>query len=861
MSSAWTPGQYGWGVVYWLTVEGVPVVWLERETSLSLPTGYVQDASLIIDRSSEVGQLVDRESGLGAGYPLTFHLLDTVTVRGWLRKWALQAVLSQTVGWADAVVHVDDVAGWPAGGGVFWLGLERIEYAATVGGGDPRFTGCTRGTAGSLAGDYPPGTVGSVCTDLPRWWRGRQVRLYASPCTPGGSLTGATLDAEADEIWRGTLDRGPDRVGGLWELQAQSLDRRLDLPLAAPLSGVVVDKVQRWAVEPGDSFQVHVAGFNAAPAPAVKLWEFVIDVLPFAGYASGSLLTANEQADAIKAAWLVALPLAPNVVTGLFDAATFLGPLVPGGNGTPGLWLWSLSLLVGCVPAPGVVSSKLAFNGADTPALQTLVQWYSMGVPAGGSLKWLGWQSNGEQIGGAVPAGSPQKAVFAGVAVQFDVPGTPPSFGKLRIGDVVLTYKTAQVAGQLAFFSGLYVSPSKPFDASAVKAGVAVELVYGDGGNAPDVLRDLLSSSGTGQRGAFDVLGLGQGYGLDGVPATATSAVEVESFDLLAQGPMVALPVDVGLGGKSVADLFGGLLALSQLGVVTRGDDKQGARRQRLQLVTTQPGGSAWLVAIGDSDLLTTDGEPVKAVARRQVPNTMRLSVGDASYRVQDLPAASNQGEVAVEYSLPLVGKLAAEQVGQWALARFVPAQTEQAIELQLVPWLGVDVGDLVWLELSHFAVWQWSTGTPGYTGTGRVLGIKRELKTGAITATILIDGGPVKRALCPAAQVSAWTGAAGAPATITVPRRFFAHLSKTLALSSPLRLRHYEAGLGAEDAGGGYSISAVVDSGTDCVLTVAAVLGGAVLSAYSWLTLPELATASVYQAGFAHEGDGSIWG
>ena len=34
-----------------------------------------------------------------------------------------------------------------------------------------------------------------------------------------------------------------------------------------------------------------------------------------------------------------------------------------------------------------------------------------------------------------------------------------------------------------------------------------------------------------------------------------------------------------------------------------------------------------------------------------------------------------------------------------------------------------------------------------------------------------------------------------------------------------------------------------------------------AVLSAASWLTLPELATSTAYQAGFAHEGDASVWG
>ena len=125
MGSVYAPVRYGWGVVYWLTVEGVPVVWIEGETVQTLPSGYTQDASLVIDKSSEVGQLVDRESGLGAGFPLTFQLLDTATVRTWLRKWDLQAELAEPVAWNDATIYVDAVAGWPAAG-TFWLGLERV---------------------------------------------------------------------------------------------------------------------------------------------------------------------------------------------------------------------------------------------------------------------------------------------------------------------------------------------------------------------------------------------------------------------------------------------------------------------------------------------------------------------------------------------------------------------------------------------------------------------------------------------------------------------------------------------------------------------------------------------------------------
>ena len=860
--SVWAPVQYGWGVVYALTIEGVPVVFVERETSLTLPAGYAQDASLVIDRSSEVGQLVDRETGLGAGYPLTLQLLDTVEVRSWLRKWGAAASLTANVAWNDATISVDDTTGWVAPG-VLWLGIERVAYNGKTANS---FTGCTRATAGSLASSHVAGTIGGIATDLPRWWRGRQVRLYALPVTPSGTMTGTALLDEADEIWRGTIDNGPDRAGMLWELQAQSLDRRLDLTLAAEVTGSIVDTVARYPCEPGHSLAIHVAGFTAA-APAVKSWEFYIVCYPFAAVTSGDLLTPAQQADAIKSAWTAALALAPNIVTGLFNAATFIGALTVKSNGPQSMWY--LKLQAACVPIGGVVSSKVVANGAKTTAGDTFVAKFWQSVVAGQELI-LAWWSNGHHLVGASAPGtlSLVPMPLTGVCVEFDSPSPNlPQSGRLRIGDnTEVTYSKLQLSGTLGFFAGLYQNGVNPAALGDLAKGDPVAVVFTVGGTAQDVQRKLLSSSGTAQRGVYDTLALGNGYGLDGTTA-ATSAINLASFDNMAAGPLVALPVEVATAGRTFAQCFGGLLALSQRGVVARGDDLLGARRQRLALVSTEPGGSEYVTTITDQHLLTSNDDSVQAVAKRDVPNTIRILVPQGAenpnvFQVQDGPAAAYQGAVVVEYDLPVFGKVTTEQATQWALARFGPAQTEQAIELRLVPWLDFDVGDLVRLELTHYSIWQWSTGTPGYTGNGRVLGVRRDLKLGAVVATILIDGTTSKLALCPAMQVTLWTGAAGAPATIDVPLLFKSHLDKAIAAAAgPVDLLHYEAGKGAEGAGGGYTIRATATFGSACRLTIAATLGGAVLTASSWLTLPRLPTCSDYQAGFAHVDDGSNWG
>jgi len=42
----------GWGVVYYATIEGLPVVWTERALSLSLPSGYTSESATLIVEDS-----------------------------------------------------------------------------------------------------------------------------------------------------------------------------------------------------------------------------------------------------------------------------------------------------------------------------------------------------------------------------------------------------------------------------------------------------------------------------------------------------------------------------------------------------------------------------------------------------------------------------------------------------------------------------------------------------------------------------------------------------------------------------------------------------------------------------------------
>lgn len=871
--SVWSPARYGWGVVYWLTVEGIPVVFIEKATGLSLPSGFsTQDASLVIDRSSEVGQEVDRETGLGQGMPLTFHLLDTSTVRTWLRRHSYEARLTANVTTSSSVaftINVDSTSGWPSSGALY-LGSERITYTGTT---RTSFTGCLGGQAGSLTNKHYKGTLGGIASDLPRWWRGRQIRLMASPVDPAGYMTGTSLDDEAEEVWRGTIDLGPVRAGSLWEFVCQSLDRKLDLPVVAPLTGTVAEASARYPVNASQSFAIHIGGWDNAGA---KVWEFWVPVDPYNDLSDGSLLTVDEQIERITSAWSTAVTTAKNITTGATDGTTYLGALkampvtqdfyAQGNNSdTPtikaGTWAWYLNLVTDA--STTTVGATVEVNGKK---LGPQLTWTPAYTPS--TLKYMVWNS-GPNILASSAKEQANPAGITGLAVELDTPiDALPSSGILQVGDWYTSYSSATLitGTQVAYLTGLSKAKVGPLPADLV--GKSAEIIFRTGGSFADVMRRLLTSSGFGSRSTFDTLAYGQGYGLRG-QAGVDSAVDEDSFAALANGPLTDLQADVRGSGQSFAEVFGGSLALAQRSIVARGDTGTtgGKRRVRLGLVSTEPGGSAYLGVVDDTMLLIGDGEPVQAIHRGPPPNTIeiQLAQGDDDgdrYILTDEPAVHAQGSVSVSYTLPISNKPIQDVASAWASSRFAASQTAQELELHLVPWAlddTLDVGDLIYLDTQHYAVWSWSTGTVGYSGTARVLGVRRRLLDGALTVKVIIDGSTLAPALCPAAEVQAFTGLATAPATIDVEQRFYKHFSKTLELGSdPFTLKAYDPGMGAENGNGTVSITDVEDTGTVCRLTVSGSSGVTLVNGQTYLTIPDLTTGNAYQDVFAHTGEGN---
>jgi len=173
--------------------------------------------------------------------------------------------------------------------------------------------------------------------------------------------------------------------------------------------------------------------------------------------------------------------------------------------------------------------------------------------------------------------------------------------------------------------------------------------------------------------------------------------------------------------------------------------------------------------------------------------------------------------------------------------------------ELDVVPWVDVDPGDVVDLDITHPVMWTRATGAPGYTGPARVIGVQRALTTGLVTLTVALSGAWETHVLAPSAPVMAWTGLPANPATIDVPDEYYDLFVAFLASASPMTVGAYMPGADVA-AGQGYTISAVGAPAAGVItLTVAALIGAPVLTTDWFITIPTRALSSTAQARHLH--------
>lgn len=842
----WQPLNYGYTPVYWLTVSGVPVVFTERATGKALPGDFgLEDAALVIDDSAEVGvESIDRDRGLGVGLDLTFKLLDTATVRDWLRKWSKQVTLTQDLAAADVTAHVDDTTGW-AGVGILYVGLERIQYGGKTA---TTFTGLTRATCESLATTHKAGTVGQVVTDRPRHWRGRDVTLWASLCDPSGHLCGTALQStEARQVWRGRITAPPERHADGFAFHAQSIDRLLDEPLAARMTGDVKSTATNYLLQTGWGFGIY---FKAVDAAGTDVWTADVKTNPFAGM-TATYATPEEIRTLITTAWASA------VTAGGYGAD--LGDLTWKADGK-GKWHARIQIKQNAAVYK-VFNWFSLYDGTPQPEFGAgMLNAYDLDLNwDAASPPWCPKDGNGA----AQPTGLTLRLT------EGDPAEVPPT-GKVaaKAGNAACTYTYAATGTAQG---DLHLEGLKPLQGqtalNAVQLGdgnATAEVLLADAGTFDDLALNCLESSGTGLRGTYDVLAQGAGYAL---PDTV---VKEASFTAkLGAGTVGTLQGDVSAAGASFADLFGGAMALFRLAVVARPDATDTYGTLKLTVVHTAQG-TDYQTTITDGDLLSFAGDPVVSVKRADSPNLINVTRQPHGTEAEDhlifndFAAVEAVGKREAAYRIDATDRDALRNAALPAtVAHFAYDQTVQAVEITVHPCVDAEVGDAVWLTTAHPAVWTWSTnpGQVGYDGPARVVGKKTNLKASTVTLTLLVDGALRLEALSPAATVLAFDNAAN-PTWVEVPLTYLDHFAKAIAAAgAAVGVLHFQAGE-AEGTAQRYTVATATEVAGKCRLTVASQAGAFTLDTakVSTLTLPLTANVTPYQANFAHVGDGSQW-
>ncbi len=855
VADVWAPLRYGWSHVYWLTVEGIPVVWAERALAKTLPSGYdSESATLAIEGSARVGCMVDRDSGIGAGYPLSFCLIDHragdsgASAADYMIRPTAQTYLTSDETSSDATIGVASLTGLTS---PVWIGRERVTYAGTAG---STLTGCTRGTVGLPGTDlaYPHRKGAAVTSGAPRHWRGRHVALYAQAVDPTGYAPGTAWTSTSVCIWRGTLDGEPQRSGDGdgWEFTAQSLDRLLARQLSGEWTGETVDSEWRFQVE-HDGIRVDWYRYTAAGAETYT----PITIFPFgdAGYLKGDWISVTEANAAIEAAYNAAITASGVAWLGALRIVN--KPTTYGKSVVNKGMFW---------PQFGVEPN------AQTKELQIKVDW--LGVQYGQNAKTYGTPG----ITGAdfLEAGvfyhlSPYAAKDAPmqhasiVTVRLDEgdPGSLPSAGQIDIGGQAHTYKAhvALPAAGLVQFRNL--SPVGANVASQVASGATVKVIAADTGTLAGVALRMLQSSGEALlRGASDTLPGQMGYGIP------SELIDESVPALLASGWLAALQLYVALSGDALADSLGGLLRLSGRALcVVDGSDADA----QLAAIETASGASGAAVELNDDHVITYPG---RSASQHQVESPASVvallkagKVDCGTIRFIDADRIAAEGAEAAQYDVPVTARspelLLA--VAGWGISRLVGDSMASVVEVDVVPWLDVRPGDAVQITLTLPELWDWAAGAAGYDGRARCVGRDVSLEDGVQRLRLLIDGQAAKGAnLCPSTPIVALTGHATTPTTVDIDRAYYAIMTAALVAESPLRLLYYEPGAGAESLNYYLDATAVADTSVVCRLTISAYAlpAGGVSATLGWLSWPETATASAWQTQWMHDADDSRW-
>lgn len=747
---------YGYSLGWIARAEGIPTLFTEVNGYATAPTGYDLDASLVIDRCPMLGSVVHFDDAVAKGFDGEVRLLDSSVVRTYMRRPERITYLTTALDGADTTAVVDNATAFE-GLDELYIGTSCVTFTTITGG--KTFGGLDRDAYGRSR-SYP---VGTIVTDGPWQWQRRRVDLFAALFDPDGNeVYSGNNDILAGAVmrWSGYVAERPVRDGTEWVLTVRDQVRELTRPIGVAASGSAVFEATDDTLVRVPTTMTYAAKVELQPTSGL-----ILDVVvrPFSGYTDGDYArsSALRQAivDALTAAatdpqinefrWVQHDPV-HELIVGFTPASTDLQCVrwisqVTGGDGAG---FFSLD--------PIAVDPVSALPGSAAPEWRALRLMQPI-------------RNTGVALSVILDDGDPSGLPTSGMVI-------------LEAGGVI----------DYARYTSLAVDDADPskvnltLDASdrilgaeleAILAGerqqVSVRFLWTDSGGIEAVLLRTLMSTGDGTNGAYDTLPLGQGLAMPMVDADSFEDV----FGGLWQDLDFSIYVDA---GETIADVFGGVMRLSRTALVTR----CAADGTTVDIAAVDVGtvDTAVPVATITEDLLVVaqpGRRPVRVKTAYQVPQVIECTVHSAP--AGDMPA----GEAAITFKDPHlvdwtsakweldiygIGRDELLRVGRsWARSWFRSGENRQIVEIDVVPWVDAQPGDVVRVELPDPSLWDYAQGLPGLTGLGRVLGAQMPPARAVLTLTVAMDGVYTAGPMSPSLLIDAVAGGATTPTSIDV--------------------------------------------------------------------------------------------
>jgi len=735
----------GYSRVLGLAIEGIPYAFLETrllttaDVDIASPSGVgIVRGALRVRESDAISSELDRVAGLARGRSVDFVLaLDVLAANSvtLFRQPTKRAKLTADLDGTATTVTVDSTTGWDTKGS-FYLGRERIDYDGTT---PTQFQNCVRAVAGWA--HYHPSSTASgyrFATDTPLYWRGRLVTLYEHLVGPDGralAATANTVGSYCRELWKGYVDAQPQVDGRQMLLRALPVHRLLAQQLGGTAKGEVQFTTLGGGLEheanPLGLYPVYVSNsdrmvFSNVETDAER-WTPVAN----ATY-GGRIYSLKEWGD------IVITDLGTNINTE-YRHATVLdvdesrpSPVLtfearaanPGTFGkqdlTAEVFAWFATGLTQSVVRRQVFLSipstlevdafAMAFDPNSSPSAWLVVK---KELEADGQP--LGWPSEGyvtlENDDGV------ELAAYDAIDEDVGVDG----FLAVRLSQRALMGTTR----------------GNPW-ASATRITVCA----GYRGPLAEIIRTIATSSGTGERGAFDTLPFGMGLALPDI------WLDVSRF------PLTAQYVDgISDDKASVENIVGGWLALQGYCLTQR----QGSDGYvRIEAVPTSLDTPGVATQVGPGDVLIGG---TTAERLFETPNVIRIEDSLRERKtisvVRDVPRQQAEGARSVTVIAPGISTASALIYGGKMLGL---SDGQLVVTLPVRAGLDLHVGDPCRLVLSHPAIWDWTTGEVSADTPARVIGEHESLGDGARKLTFLVAGQQRRpRVLCPAAVITGW--------------------------------------------------------------------------------------------------------